>query len=215
METTNSTTENNTLTSMMEAYNKQLSQLSEFYTNAFNSFSGQNKNMWNPMQNHSNLFFNNDALKSMFTPFNGFGMNNGVSNPFMTLFSNPFEKTVKQVSDYNHNLMGSLTKEFGNNFSDGNSIGDKYQKLVEERNEASKVYINTLADTFNKQMESTLSINKKLQEETNIQFESVLKHTQQFWDGVLNMNQTPPPLPDFSKDGAATKIKKDNIFVKV
>ena len=204
METTNV---NNVLTSMMEGYKKQLSQVSEFYTNAFNSFSGQSKNMWNPMQNQSNLFFNNDALKSMFTPFNGFGMNNGGSNPF--------DKMVKQVSDYNHNLMGSLTKEFDNNISDGNSIGDKYQKLVTERNEASKVYINTLAETFNKQMESTLAINKKLQEETNKQFESVLKHTQQFWADVLNMNQTPPPLPNFSKDGAATENKKDKTTVKI
>ena len=214
METTNSTTENNTLTSMMEGYKNQLSLVSELYTNAFNSFSGQTKNLWNPMQNQSNVFFNNDALKSMFTPFNGFGMNKGVSNPFMNFSSNSFDKMVKQISDYNHNLMDSLTKEFGNNTSDSNSIGDKYKKLVEERAKTSKAYINTLADTFNKQMESTLSINKKLQEETNIQFESVLKHTQQFWAGVLNMNQTPPPLPNFSKDGAAKEIKKDNIFVK-
>ncbi|MEO6302599.1 MAG: hypothetical protein ABIP51_05465 [Bacteroidia bacterium] len=212
METTNA---NNALTSMMEAYKKQLNQVSEFYTNMFNSFSGQSKSMWNPMQNQSNLFFNNDALKSMFTPFNGFGMNNGASNPFMNLFSNPFDRMVKQVSDYNHNLMGSLTKQFDNANSDGHSIGDKYQKLVQERNEASKVYINTLAETFNKQMESILATNKKLQEETNKQFEDVLKHTQQFWADVLNMNQTPPPLPNFSKDGAATEFKKDKSTVKV
>ena len=126
METTNSTTENNTLTSMMEGYKNQLSLVSELYTNAFNSFSGQTKNLWNPMQNQSNVFFNNDALKSMFTPFNGFGMNKGVSNPFMNFSSNSFDKMVKQISDYNHNLMDSLTKEFGNNTSDSNSIGDKY-----------------------------------------------------------------------------------------
>jgi len=207
METTNSTIVNNTLTSMMDGYKKQLSAVSDFYTNAFNSFSGQTKNMWNPMQNQSNLFFNNDALKSMFTPFNGFGKSNGVSNPF--------DKIVKQVSDYNHNLMGSLNKQFDNASSDGNPIGDKYQKLVEERNEVSKAYINTLAETFNKQMESAIVTNKKLQEETNKQFEEVLKHTQQFWADVLNMNQTPPPLPNFSKDGAATEPKKEKTFVKV
>jgi hypothetical protein len=215
METTNSTTANDTLTSVMEGYKKQLSQVSEFYTNAFNSFSGQTKNMWNPMQSQNNLFFNNDILKSMFTPFNGFGMNNGFSNPFMNLFSNPFDKMVKQVSDYNHNLMGSLTKQFDNTNSDGNAIADKYQKLVQERNEASKAYINTLAETFNKQMESTLVTNKKLQEDTNKQFESVLKLTQQFWADVLKTNQTPPPLPNFSKDGATTEIKKDKTTVKV
>jgi hypothetical protein len=64
-------------------------------------------------------------------------------------------------------------------------------------------------------MESTLVTNKKLQEETNKQFESVLKLTQQFWADVLKTNQTPPLLPNFSKDGAATEIKKDKTIVKV
>ncbi len=205
METTNSTTANNALTSMMEGYKKQLDSVSEFYNNIFNSFSGQTKNMWNPMQNQSNLFFNNEALKSMFTPYNGFGMNNGISNPF--------DKMVKQVSDYNHNLMGSLTQQFNNTNSDGNSIADKYKKLVEERNEASKTYISTLAETFNKQMESSLAMNKKLQEETNKQFESVLKLTQEFWAGVLNVDQTSSSLPNFSKDGSS-EIKKDKAVVK-
>ncbi|MEO5991625.1 MAG: hypothetical protein ABIP68_08320 [Ferruginibacter sp.] len=213
METVNSTTANNALTSMMEAYKKQLSQVSEFYTNAFSSLSGQSKNRWNPMQNQGNLFFNNDMLKSLFTPFNSFGINNSVSNPFMNLFSNPFDKMVKQVSDYNHNLMGSLTQQFNNTNSDGNGINDKYQKLVEERTEASKAYINTLAETFNKQMESTLAMNKKLQEETNKQFESVLKLTQEFWAGVLNVDQTSSSLPNFSKDGSS-EIKKDKTVVK-
>jgi methyl-accepting chemotaxis protein len=207
METTNSTIANNTLTSIMDGYRKQLNAVSEFYTNAFNSFSIQNKNMWNPLQNQSNLFFNYDSLKSMFIPFNGFNINAG--------FSNPLNAMVKHVSDYNHNLMGSLTKQFDNTNSDGNSIGDKYQKLVEERTEASKVYINTLADTINKQMESTLSTNKKMQEEINKQFEDILKHSQQFWTDVLKMNQTLPPLDKFSKDGAMTEIKKDKWAVKI
>ncbi|MEO5991379.1 MAG: hypothetical protein ABIP68_07050 [Ferruginibacter sp.] len=204
METTNTITASNTLTSMMDGYQKQLSQMTEFYTNAFNSFSGQTKNMWNPMQNQGNLFFKNDALKSFFTPFNGFGMNNG--------FSNPFDNVVKHISDYNHNLMGSLSKDFNNTNSDSNI--NKYQKLVEERSEASKEYINSLSETFNKQMDSMLATNKKLQEETNKQFESILKLSQQFWTGVLNTNQIPPPLPNFSKDGEATEIKKEKAFVK-
>lgn len=213
METVNSTTANNALTSMMEAYKKQLNQVSEFYTNAFNSLSGQSKNMWNPMQNQSNMFFNNDALKSMLTPFNGFGMNNSISNPFMSLFSNPFDKMVKHVSDYNHNLMGSLGNQLNNANSDGNSINEKYKKLVEEGTEASKAYINTLTETFNKQMESSLATNKKLQEETNKQFEDIYKLTQQFWTGILNMNQASPSIDNFSKNGA-TEIKKDKSTTK-
>ncbi len=213
METTNSTSANNALTSMMEAYKNQLSQVSEFYTNAFNSFSGQSKNIWNPMQNQGNLFFNNSALKSMFTPFNGFGMNNTISNPFMNLFSNPFDKMVKHVSDYNHNLMGSLTTQLDNSNLNENLFTDKYQKLVEERTVASKEYIHGLAETFNKQMESSLATNKKLQEETNKQFEDVFKLTQQFWTGVLDMNQTSSPLNKFSKDGAV-EVRKDKTTVK-
>jgi len=111
--------------------------------------------------------------------------------------------------------MGSLTKQFDNTSSDGNSIVEKYQKLVGERNEAAKVYINTLAETFNKQMEPTLATNKKLQEETNKHFESVLKLTQRFWTDALNMSQTPTPLPNYSKDGVTTEIKKDKLTVKV
>ena len=213
METTNSTTANNSITSMMEGFKKQLNQVSEFYTNAFESFSEQSKNRWNPMQNQSNLFFNNEALKSMFTPYSGFGMNNSMSNPFMSLFSNPFDKMVKQVSDYNNNLMGSLSKQLNNTNSDDNLINDKYQKLVEERTEASKAYINTLSETFNKQMESSLATNKKFQEETNKQFEDVLKLTQQFWASVLQINQTPTPMESLSKNSVA-EFKKEKIIVK-
>jgi len=188
-----------------------------FYANAFSIFTGQTKSMGNPTQNQGNLFFNNGALKSMFTPFNGLGMSNGVSNPFMVLFENPFDKMVKQVSDYNHNLMGSLTNQCDNAAADRDIIGDKYKKIVEGRYSVSKVYINTLAETFNKQMDSSLSTNKKLQEEINKQFESVLKLTQQFWAEVLNIHQTqtPLPLPNFSKDGAATEIKKEKMSVKI
>ena len=213
METTNSTTANNSITSMMEGFKKQLNQVSEFYTNAFESFSEQSKNRWNPMQNQSNLFFNNEALKSMFTHYSGFGMNNSMSNPFMSLFSNPFDKMVKQVSDYNNNLMGSLSKQLNNTNSDDNLINDKYQKLVEERTEASKAYINTLSETFNKQMESSLATNKKFQEETNKQFEDVLKLTQQFWASVLQINQTPTPMESLSKNSVA-ELKKEKIIVK-
>lgn len=213
METFNSTTASNAITSMMEGYKKQLSQVSEFYTNVFNSFSGQTKNIWNPMQNQGNLFFNNDILKSMLTPFNSFGINNIISNPFMNLFSNPFDKMIKQVSDYNHNLMGSLSQQLDNTNTDGNLITEKYQKLVEERTETSKEYIKGLAEAFNKQMESSLATNKKLQEETNKQFEDVLKLTQQFWSGVLDINHTSPPLNKFSKDGAM-EVRKDKTTVK-
>lgn len=204
MEATNSTTANNLLTSMMDGYQKQLNLVSEFYTNAFNSLTGQHKTLWNPTQNQSNLFFNNAGLKSLFSPFNGFVINNTIENPF--------KKMVKQISDYNHNLIMSLTNQF-NNHSSENSTGINYQKLIEERNDASKNYINTLSETFNKQMEATLASNKKLQEETNKQLEEVLKSTQQFWSDTLKMKQNPPPLENFSKDGAATE--KDKTFVKV
>ncbi|MEI8137877.1 MAG: hypothetical protein WCH21_11180 [Bacteroidota bacterium] len=220
METTNSTPANETLlesakmankwfndatTSTMESYKKQLNLVSGYYSNFFNSFLGENKNIWNPTKNFADLFFNNnDSIKSMFIPFSGFGMNGAFSNQF----SNPFEKMIKQLTDYNQNLLGSFTKQFENGNSDWGVLNEKYQKTIEKEFEASKKLINTMVEGYNAQTESSLEAHKKLQEEINKQIGLVFKLNQEFWSEVLKTSQPPVALEKFSKDGAINDNKK-------
>jgi hypothetical protein len=208
METTNLSQSNEAATLMMEGFKKQLNLISGFYTNIFNSFSGKNENSWSPLQNNANLFFNNEALKSMFTPFNGFGMQGNFSNPFASLFSNPFDKINRQFTDYNKNLMSAFTNQSEIKNSDFGALNEKYKNTIEKELEASKNVISSIVESYNKQMEFSLEATKKLQEEINKQINIVFKLHQQFWSEALNAPQLSVALEKFSKDGVATDNKK-------
>ncbi|MEO8762615.1 MAG: hypothetical protein ABI388_13225 [Bacteroidia bacterium] len=196
---------NDASSAMMDMYKKQTDMASSFYSNLFNSFSGANKNSFNPMANFSNPFSNNhDMMKNMFTPFNAFGMN--------TSSSNPFEKAIKQLTDFNQNLLSSLGKPFGNGNQDFGALTENYKNVVEKEVEASKKMIETLTAAYHKQMEFTMENNKKLQEEMSAQFNQLVKLTQQFWAGAVNnAEQLPHLIEKFSKDGVAGDKKQTKV----
>jgi hypothetical protein len=196
---------NDASSAMMDMYKKQADMASGFYSNLFNSFSGANKNSLNPMANFSNPFSNgNDMMKNMFAPFNAFGMTNSSSNPF--------EKAIKQLTDFNQNLLSSFGKPFGNGNQDFDALTENYKNVVEKEVEASKKMIETLTAAYHKQMEFTMENNKKLQEEMSAQFNQLVKLTQQFWAGAVNnAEQLPHLIEKFSKDGVAGDKKQTKV----
>ena len=204
--------------SMMDVYKKQLNIVSGFYSNFFNSFSGENKNIWNPAKTFTDLFSNNAGMKSMFTPFGGFGLDSGFTNPFSSAFSNPFsnplDKIFKQMTDYNQTL-SSFSGQFGNENSGWSSINEKYQKTIAKEFEASKGLLNTLIDGYKKQAETSIEANKKLQEEINKQISLIVKLNQQFWSEILNTSSVAPTIEKPSKNGVANDLKSTKSSVNI
>src|SRR4051812_35523025 len=69
---------------IMELYKKQLNVASGFYNNFFNSFSEENKDMFNPAKSFTEMFSNNNNGGMKFTNFFGNGgSNRNFSNVFM------------------------------------------------------------------------------------------------------------------------------------
>ncbi len=192
--------------SMMDVYKKQFDVMSGFYSNLFNSFSGENKNNLNPTKNFTDLFFNNSSLKSLYTPFSSLGMNGGFSNPF----SNPFNNMFIQMKDYNQNLLGAFTKQFETGGIDSQSITDKYKKTIEKEIEASKHLMSSLSEAYNKRLEFSITESKKIQDEMNNQLKSMFEINQQFWAELFNTVKQEVVVDKFSKDGAATENKKQS-----
>jgi hypothetical protein len=193
---------NDASSAMMDMYKKQTDMVSGFYSNLFNSISGTGKSSFNPMANFSNPFFNNnDMMKNMFAPFNSFGMNSSSSNPF--------ENALKQLTDFNQNMLNSFGKPFGNGNQDFGTLTENYKNLVEKKMDVTKKMMESLVSAYHKQMEFTLENNKKLHEEINMQINQLVKLTQEFWAGAANnAEQLPHLIEKFSKDGVAGDKKQ-------
>ncbi len=119
---------------IMETYVKQISMVSEFYTNFFYSAFGIQKNSFAPQKNMADLFFNNATFKTMYSPLNNFGLGNHFSNPFLNQAPNNFGKLVKEVTDHNHNLMNSIiseTEKANENISKAKKDQNKNEKAFE------------------------------------------------------------------------------------
>lgn len=162
---------NEVTASMTDLYKKQLNLVTGFYSNLFSSLNGENnKDVWNPMKSYTDLFFTN-PMKSVMNPFNNFGTGN-----------NPFEKAVKQITEYNQNLFNSFTKKLDNGNIDWASINEKYQQTIEKEFEASQKMVKTMIESYNKRMENTMEINKDLQREFNNQLNELFTLNKQLWE---------------------------------
>lgn len=217
METTNSTTANETLqestkminqwinevsSSMTDLYKKQLNLVTGFYSNLFTSLYGENNStMWNPMKNYMDLFLNN-PMKSRLTPFGYFGTT-----------ANPFEKTIQQITEYNQNLFNSFTKKVDNGNIDWASINEKYQQTIEKEFEASQKLVKTMIESYNKRMENTMEINRDLQKEFNTQLGELFNLNKQLWADTTKAanTQAEETADKFSKNGNTheSEVKKN------
>ncbi len=165
---------------MMSIYKKQLNTSMDFYTNLFNSFSGLNKNGWSPNFN-SPLLNSGEALKSMFAPFNFFKPDGNFSNTFST----PFDNLYKQMIEFNNNWFISLQKEFQGKQESWIEASEKYRELIEEEWKATQNIVNTIIETYNKEMDFSVETNKKLVQEIDKQFHLVSKQNARILADIL------------------------------
>ena len=176
---------NNANAAMTDLYKKQMDLTTSFYNNLFGSKLG-NTNMWNQNSGFPNMFSNNmDMTKWISNPFTNFSVM-GMRNPFMS----SFDKTMKQMTEFNQNLLSAFTNGFsakGNNFG---AMSEEYKETIETRLAASKEIFTTISEAINKQLESSMETNKKVIEEMNNQFNLVMKQNQKLWSDLLNAQQT-------------------------
>lgn len=184
-----------TSTAMMEIYNKQLNLATGYYTNFLNSTLGNNKG-WNDNNGFSESFFSNNLLKNFSIPLNGNG------NLFATPFQAAIENVFKQIGEYNKNLLAAFNNQVKHSEIDLSVINSEYIETVEKRLDATKNIFNRLSEAYNKEFEFATENNKKILEEINEQFNTVIKQNQKFWSDAFKQIQ-----PSF--DGEEKKQKEN------
>lgn len=194
---------NDSATAMMEIYNRQLNLTMSFYDNLFSMFPAFG-NVWSRNKNLTEAFnANTDLGKWMWRPFT---IGNVVpTNPFMDLF----DKTYKQLLEYNRNLFSSFTE------TELEPIGKKYQESITSQLEASKKITNSIQEAFNKQLEVAAESDKKLLDEINGQFNTLMKQNQEFWTAVLNANKAALEKEKAYKEDGGSAVKKQGKPVAV
>jgi hypothetical protein len=225
METKNSTRSNGTFfenaantnfkantTSLFDVYRKQAEFAGEFYSSLFNSFFDQNKNIWNPVKDYADLFWNNSELKFPRLPFSNFAANGNSFNPFYSSFGNAF----KQMSDQNQSMAEAFAKQFDEWTSNLNRLSEKYRQVVQKRMEVSKEMFKALTESYHKQLEFAVESNKKLSEELAAQADLLFRTNQEFWKDITADTETNEPVESSIKNGESKNFKKavkaDSVF---
>lgn len=166
---------------MTEVYKKQLSVATNFYGNFYNSFLEVNKNLWNPFKFTGSFLSDKDG-PATFNPFAALGMNTNFTNQF--IFS--IDKALKQINDSNQKLFSILSNQIEKNGNNWNSFNEKYQNVLEHRFNISKNILNSLIETYNKQVEFSIEENAHLQEKFTKELNSLLKESKKLWSDTLN-----------------------------
>jgi hypothetical protein len=174
---------------MIENYKKQMDLVFGFYNNAFNSAMGTGRNPWNITPNYTDLFsFGNNPFKAFFNPFLGFSSDGEQAGRFSGLY----EKLFKQVSEYNKHFLDLFQNNFQVSQEDWVALNEKYQHVVEEELNSAKTMMQTLIESYNKQLDFLTETNKELQSELNKQFNKLMKTNQEFWSEAVKTQDTAP-----------------------
>ena len=84
---------------------------------------------------------------------------------------------------------------------DWNSFNAKYSKRNEDLFESTKKILNSCIESANKNMETLMEANKKLQEEIGRELTTMTKKNQEFWSGILDTSTNKPQEKEYSFDG--------------
>lgn len=172
---------NNASSVMIDLYKKQLDTTFGFYNNIFNSAMGVGRNSWGIDLNANPFLPSSNSFKSLFSPFSWFKSDGEHTDRITPVYENFF----KQISEFNKNWLGAFqeTYHFGQN--DLAALNEKYQKLLEDRRNAMKAIMDNLIETYNKQLDFSAQLNKKMLSELDIQMNKALKANMEFWASVV------------------------------
>jgi vacuolar-type H+-ATPase subunit H len=199
---------NNVNATMTDMYKKQMDMATSFYNNLFKSSLG-NTTGGNQYGGFPNMFANMDMTKWFSNPFANFSAT-GMQNPF----SSPFEKAMKQMTEFNQNLLSAFTNGISGKGNNMGAMSEEYKEAIATRMEASKEILATISEGFQKQLESSMQNNKKTMEEISNQFGLVMKQNQKLWADILKMWQGSVNEAEKTKDAIVNEAKKrSNVLV--
>ena len=193
---------NNTNSVMTDMYKKQMEVATGFYNNLLNSGLGHN-NPWSQNTAIQNMFPSMDTSKWFANPLTNFSTGN-MQNQFVA----PMENGMKQMMEFNQNLISAFTNGIDNNKTNLGTIGEEYKETINSRFEASKEILNSISEAFNKQSESTLEMNQKTVNEISDQFNKVMKQNQKLWSDMLSTWQGTLNNEEKTKEPVSNEIKK-------
>ena len=198
---------NNLNTATMDIYNKQLNLVIGYYTDFLNSSLGSIHSS-NKTKNPFNLFFNTDATKAFWFPFNNDG------NVFSSPVINSFDKTYKEVLDYNRNLLTTLNNEFKSNIVQWNKINQQYGEYIEKQMEISKKIANSIAEAYNKHGDFSTASYREAIEKLNHQIDLFMQQSQTLFSNVLKAQQNGfNSEVKKEKESAVKDIKKNDVVL--
>jgi uncharacterized membrane-anchored protein YhcB (DUF1043 family) len=172
---------NDLSSTMMNMYSKQSNLMTNFYSNFFSFFPGNNKNLWNPNVNFLDPLWKNNSLKSFFVPFNSWGTN----EPMFNLLTAQFEEAYNQSTAFNDKCAGMLQKKYQNLQTNWGALNEKVQKVLEEEWKTTGGIVNSMVETYNKQNNSSSESNKQLIAEIQNQFALTAKRNENFWAQLI------------------------------
>lgn len=166
---------------MIDSYKKQLDTVFGFYKNIFNSAIGAGRNNWGSDLNVNPFLTANNSFKSFFSPLSWLKTDGEYTGQLTSVYENFF----REVSEFNKNWLGAFQNTYNLGHSASVELNEKYQQLLEERRNATKSAMDSLTETYNKQLDFSVESNKKMISELNKQMERVIKSNAEFWNGVV------------------------------
>ncbi len=176
---------NDTSSTVMEMCNKQANLVFDFYNNFFNSMPGMSKNNWMSNMNFAQPHDGYEISNPFFSASKLFK-----TNSFMDLCASQYQDMYKQITDYN-NLWGSMFQKKSQNTQENwSASAEKIQAIVEKEWKIRNDMASTLLDTYNKQMDASIELNRKFMEELNNQFNAAFKRNEKFCSDIFKGTHT-------------------------
>lgn len=172
---------NNAASAMTDVYKKQLDTVFGFYNNIFNSAMGVGRNNWGIDFNANPFLASGNGFKSFFSPFSWLKSDGEYTNRLTSVYENFF----RQISEFNKNWLDTFRDTYHLRQNDWISLNEKYQQLLEERWNATKAIMDSLVETYNKQLDFSAQSNKKMLSELNTQMDKALKSNMGFWENAV------------------------------
>jgi hypothetical protein len=199
---------NSVNSAMMDIYNKQLNLATSYYTNLLNPTLGSNHSL-EKITNPFNTFFNNGATKNFWFPLGNDGA--AFTNPFL----HSFDKTYKDLLEYNRNLLTTFNTELKSNISDWSKVRQEYREFIEKQIDVSKKIAESIAESYNKQGDFSTKSYKESVEKIKKQMDTVFEQNHVFLSNLLKdpkngddneVKEEKAPIIKETKKGAAALI---------
>lgn len=144
----------------MGMYENQVKNQYDFYNSIMNILSETSKNSWKPGMNFTDLWGYNPKNMELFIPPTG-----GAMTDYYNQYGKMLTTLMNQVIDFDQKLFDVLSKKVQYSEKDWNRSGEILKNAIENRLNTSRSIMKSNIEMLNKQMNHSVSKNKKQQEE--------------------------------------------------